>query len=106
MIKKLINKNVFLGQLDRLGQFADVRSSLAKNRVALFFEGFDTLIRAMLQALFDFLPYLLVCGCFNSLKASIHIHVYVYINMYIYIYILYNIEHILYIYIIYIKYIL
>ena len=85
--KKFINKNVFLGQLDRLGQFADVRSSLAKNRVVLFFEGFDTLIRAMLQVLFDFLPYLLVCGCFNSLKASIHMHVYVYINMYIYIYI-------------------
>ena len=37
--KKFINKNVFLGQLDSLGQFANVRSSLVKNRGSGVFEG-------------------------------------------------------------------
>ena len=36
MKKNFINKIVFLGQLDRLGQFPDVRSSLAKNREGVF----------------------------------------------------------------------
>ena len=39
MTKKFLNKNIFLGQLDRLGQFANVRSSLVKNRGSGVFEG-------------------------------------------------------------------
>ena len=39
MTKKFLNKNIFLGQLDRLGQFVNVRSSLVKNRGSGVFEG-------------------------------------------------------------------
>ena len=39
MTKNFINKNVFLGQLDSLGQFANVRSSLVKNKGSGVFEG-------------------------------------------------------------------
>ena len=48
LITKRFIKNVFLGQLDRLGQFADVRSSLAKIRVVVFLRRVDTPTHTML----------------------------------------------------------